>query len=129
MNESIEKGLERHANLEYFLLAFNWLQREVHEIAVSKGWWDADINGVTRSDAECLCLMHSELSEALEGLRHGNPASDKLGAPFTQAEEELADLVIRTMDLAEARQWRIAEAIIAKMQYNRSRPHKHGKKF
>ncbi len=43
----------------------NSLCHESHAIAVDRGWWDAE-----RSDGELIALMHSELSEALEYLRH-----------------------------------------------------------
>ena len=75
-----------------------------------------------------LCLMHSELSEALEALRHGNPPSEKI-PEFTHVEEEIADLLIRVMDEAATQKWDIAGAIDAKMAYNKGRPFKHGKKF
>lgn len=76
---------------------------------------------------ECigLALMHSEISEALEGYRDGNPPSEKLDG-FSQVEEELADLVIRIMDHCAAREFRVAEAVVAKMKYNRKRPVRHG---
>lgn len=81
-----------------------------------------------RNDGEMLALFHSEISECLEGLRHGNPPSDKI-PEFNQAEEELADLFIRAMDTAKARGWRLPEAIVAKMAFNEGRPYRHGKKF
>lgn len=82
-----------------------------------------------RNDAEMIALMHSELSEALEGLRDGNPTSEKLGEPFTQVEEELADLVIRCLDMADGRNYALGRAIVAKMAYNEGRPYKHNREF
>jgi hypothetical protein len=69
-----------------------------------------------------------ELSELLEGLRYGDPKSDKIPG-FTSAEEEAADVLIRLLDMAHARGWRVGEAMAAKHGYNASRPHKHGTKF
>lgn len=72
--------------------------------------------------------MHSELSEALEALRHGNPMDDHI-PEFTGVEAELADVVIRVMDYACSRNLRLGEAIVAKMAYNTTRENKHGKLF
>ena len=107
-----------------FIREWGPISAAVHELAVSKGWWDGPGN-----DGEKIALMHSELSEALEGLRHGNPASEHI-PEFTAVEEELADVVIRVMDFAVMRNQRVAEAIIAKHAFNEGRSFKHGgKKF
>lgn len=97
------------------------LCEEQHKRMVEKGFWEKP-----RTDIECIALIHSELSEAVEGLRHGNPPSDHI-PEFSAAEEELADAVIRIADLCGARGWRLGEAIVAKMEFNLNRPHKHGK--
>jgi NTP pyrophosphatase (non-canonical NTP hydrolase) len=95
-----------------------------HRIALSKGWWDKD-----RNDGELLMLMVTELAEACEGLRHGNPPSDHIPA-FTAVEEELSDCMVRILDMSAARGYRIGEALVAKIAFNESREFRHGgKKF
>ena len=69
-------------------------------------------------------MIHSEVSEALEGLRKSIPLDGNGGMV-----EELADIIIRTMDLAEHFNIDIEEAIILKHKLNLKRKYKHGKKF
>lgn len=99
------------------------VETQVHTNARAKGFWDEP-----RNDGETIALIHSELSEALESLRHGNPPDDKI-PEFSGAEAELADVIIRIMDLAAGRNWDVAGAIVAKMRYNAGREYKHGKQF
>lgn len=105
-----------------FISAFNAMAESVHDTAKGKGWWDNP-----RNDAECLALMHSELSEALEALRNNDPEDPKLSG-FHQVETELADVIIRIMDYGQARGLKIAEALEAKAAYNVNRPYRHGGK-
>lgn len=107
-----------------FRRGWNNIAQGVHANAVEKGFWPEE----GRNDGEMLALIHSEISEALEAVRKGNPPDDKI-PEFTGAEVELADAVIRIMDMAAGRQWRVAEAIEAKMAYNKTRAFKHGKAF
>lgn len=102
---------------------FTLVQQVVHSITRSKGFWSTE-----RNDGEMIALMHSELSEALEALRHEDPA-DKDCVDFSSAEVELADCIIRIMDMAEGRRLNVAGAVIAKLKYNATRAVMHGKKF
>ena len=101
----------------------NWAAKEIHQTACEKGWWDKD-----RNNGELIALIHSELSEGLEGLR--KDLDDDHLPEFKMIECELADAMIRILDMSAARNYRIAEAMIAKMEYNKSRSVRHGgKKF
>lgn len=97
------------------------IQRISHQIAKEKGFWDID-----RNDGELIALMHSELSEALEWLRD-NKLKEK--ERWDNVVEEMADCVIRIADFCEARGLNLTHAIWEKMDANKKRPKKHGKRF
>jgi len=133
-----------------FISEWYIIQKDVHEIAKEKGWWEIpewieeacqilpqELSQklrqlAERNDGEIVSLLHSEISEYLEALREGSGYSqitNKDKIIFLKEEIELADEFIRCMDLAEKKKYRLPEAILAKIEYNRNRPKKHGKKF
>jgi NTP pyrophosphatase (non-canonical NTP hydrolase) len=145
--------------------ALNELSIEIHEANIKAGWWTdikydekkqslvdnglssaaADIAlstlGIersilkTRNVGELLCLVHSEVSEAMEGARK-NLMDDKL--PHRKMlEVELADALIRIFDIAGAYGLDLGGAIAEKRDYNsirkdhkiENRIQENGKKF
>lgn len=93
----------------------NQLVKEAHDTAIEKGWWEKD-----RNNYELIALMHSELSEALEAYRKGDEA---------HVPEELADVLIRIFDLCGARGYDLERAVLRKMEFNKTRPYRHGGKL
>lgn len=76
--------------------------------------------------AQRLALRHSEISEELEAIRKPGP-DDKL-PEFNNAETEWADQFIRWADDGYREGYDPA-VVLAKMAFNETRPHKHGKDF
>ena len=112
--------------------AIETLQRKIHQGNIDAGWW-TDLG--TKQDlaeecrkgtrfgkalvAEKLVLIHSEISEAMEAARK-SLMDDKL--PHRKGiEVELADAVIRILDLCGAVKLDLAGAIQEKLGYNATR--------
>lgn len=100
------------------------LSRQIHAWAKEKGFYE---NG-ERNTGELIALMHSELSEALEGYRTGNPP-DEHCPNFSSELIEYADTIIRILDTCAYKEYEIGAAIMAKMAFNETRSRKHGKVF
>lgn len=115
------------------------LQKQIHENAKNKGFWDAPAN-----TGEKLMLIVSEVAEAMEADRQGmycdQDAIDIInkdgfseymfkGTIKNKFEDECADAVIRILDLCESKGIDLEWHIKQKMIYNATRPHMHGKKY
>ena len=129
----------------------NELAKEVHENAVAHGWWEKP-----PTLPEALCLIHAELSEALEEYREGNPliygtcalaaedckfsgVCDRVGRPGEGEgidgpckpegiAVELADVILRTLNLMAALGVDVDAVVMAKHKYNLGREYRHGGK-
>ena len=108
------------------------LQKDTHDSNAVAGWWTDLETGINLANearkgtrlgkaivAEKLCLIHSEVSEAMEGARKNLP-DDKL-PHRPMIEVELADAVIRILDLCGALELDIDGAINEKRTYNSKR--------
>ena len=106
------------------------IQRAVWRTAEEHGWHKDNDNIPVK-----LVMIHSEVSEALEEYRNTPPeceVSDLYYNALSDKPEgfgvELADVVIRVLDLAEMMGMDLTEIILTKMEYNESRPYRHGGK-
>ena len=118
----------------------NQLRDEIHEYAISKGFWDKE-----RETGTLLMLCVSELAEAMEADRKDRYADLELiekdkedfidfkwsfeNSIKDTFEDELADAIIRILDICGSRGIDIDKHIELKMKYNATRERMHGKKY
>jgi len=120
--EGFLKQLYKNLVEKPFVDVFYNIGKRAYDGCVKRGFLDSLDN-----DDKALLLIHSEISEAVEVLRHENPPSNHI-PEFNGIEEELADIVIRVCNYAYAKKFRLGEAIVAKMNFNDTREYQHGGK-
>ena len=103
----------------------NELAKDVHKIAIEKGFWDGEYNYDKIGNK--LALVHSEVTEVLEAIR-----KDKGSGAIV---EEMADIIIRLIDVYQAMcdsgeiLHSLDEVIFQKIEKNKTREQLHGNKF
>jgi NTP pyrophosphatase (non-canonical NTP hydrolase) len=95
-------------------ISLNAVTTACHELAKKSGWWNGNPN-----IGEKLCLVHSEVSEAMEG--HRKDLMDDHLPHRQMIEVELADALIRIHDLAGYLELDLGGAVKEKLEYNQQR--------
>lgn len=114
------------------------LQTSVHDLAREKGWWDGyerddqgELKLTTDQVISKIALIHAELSEAVEEARK-SPNYSEIYYDSSKPEGfavELADALIRTLDLCEGLGIDAEDIVRIKHEYNKTRPRRHGGKL
>jgi NTP pyrophosphatase (non-canonical NTP hydrolase) len=108
---------------------FERMQEEVFRLNNSKGWFDED-----RSVGDMVALLHSEVSEILEAYRSWKfqDATERIPNGHLDKPEgvgaEMADCLIRLLDMAKRWDIDLSAEFTRKMAYNWTREYRHGGK-
>lgn len=120
-------GLEHEARH-----VFDRMIEEVYRLNVSKGWFEQE-----RTVGDMVALAHAEISEVLEAYRDhefadatkGNPPGFEAATPKPEGVgAEMADVLIRLLDMAKRWDIDLIAEYDRKMKFNWTRPYRHGRK-
>ena len=102
------------------IFTLNALRDLCHHHSVTAGWWDPLGSPEAKYETPLkIALIHSEVSEALEGFRKNINDTHLTDRPM--AEVELADALIRIFDLAGRHGFDVGGALVEKLAYNITR--------
>jgi NTP pyrophosphatase (non-canonical NTP hydrolase) len=108
----------------------NDLAKSIYEANKEKGFWDKE-----RNVGEMLMLVTSELGEAMEAHRKNrfanwaNASEDFENSIKDTFEDEIADAIIRLLDMCGGLGIEIESHVFEKLKYNATRPRLHGKLY
>jgi NTP pyrophosphatase (non-canonical NTP hydrolase) len=121
----------------------NELSQKIYQANKAKGFWDKE-----RNVGEMLMLVVSELAEGLEAHREGKIIDGEAGLEEEYAlgenkdikylyekhikgsfQEEIADAIIRLLDISAGLNIDIDKHVELKLKYNATRAKMHGKKY
>lgn len=105
--------------------ALEFISKHVNSTGREKLFWDP-LHCQDIGDGAKFMKMVSEIGEAYDALRCGNPASTKIPG-YSHVEEELADVIILILDWSYQHGYDIGAAVITKALFNRTRPPLNGK--
>ena len=83
-----------------FSATWQELSQQLHEFNLEKGWWDKWLDDKFKRFPTAIMLVHTEFSEAVEGLRAD--LMDTHLPHLKMFDVEIADALIRLLDLAGA---------------------------
>lgn len=109
----------------------NHLADDISQTSVDKGFWEGDefslpvikLALIVDEAMEALQEYRADYGDKVDGHTHMTEEQE------TKFAEELADILIRTLDLAGYYELDIGDIVVEKIMKNASRPYKHGKRF